>query len=84
MTTTIAKVLSKGQITLPKIIREKLGIKAGDIVSFKEIGNGVIIKKGKSILDYKGCLPDTGLSAEKIKEKAVAEAVKEIVNAPTD
>ena len=36
-----SKMTSKGQITLPKIIRDQLGLKTGDTVTFVEI-NGVI------------------------------------------
>jgi AbrB family looped-hinge helix DNA binding protein len=77
----VAKVLPKGQVTLPKIIRDKLGIKIGDIISFEERKDGIVIKKSKTILDYRGCLPDIGLDTEEIREKAIAEAAKEMVNA---
>ena len=80
-TKVVAKVLPKGQITLPKIIRDKLRIKVGDIISFEEREDGIVIKKSKTILDYQGCLPDLGLSAEEIKEKAIEEAAKEIAGA---
>jgi antitoxin PrlF len=35
-----AKVTSKGQITLPKKLRDRLGVKAGDVVEFAENPNG--------------------------------------------
>jgi len=53
----------------------------GDIISFEEREDGIVIKKSKTILDYQGCLPDLGLSAEEIKEKAIEEAAKEIAGA---
>ncbi|HYI14665.1 MAG TPA: AbrB/MazE/SpoVT family DNA-binding domain-containing protein [Thermomicrobiales bacterium] len=34
MTTITARVTSKGQITVPKLIRERLGIEAGDEIAF--------------------------------------------------
>ena len=44
----LAKVLPKGQITIPKKIRERLGIKEGDIISMEEVEEGVLLRKGKT------------------------------------
>ncbi len=41
----IAKVTSKGQITIPKEIRERLGVHPGEEVGFEEKENLVIITK---------------------------------------
>ena len=38
-----ATVTYKGQITLPKAVRERLGVQAGDRVSFRETGDGVTL-----------------------------------------
>jgi AbrB family looped-hinge helix DNA binding protein len=40
-----AKVTSKGQITLPKKIREKLGVGPGEDVGFEEKDNMLVISK---------------------------------------
>ncbi len=40
-----AKVTSKGQITIPKDIRERLGLRPGDEVAFVEDGAGMRIQK---------------------------------------
>ncbi len=40
-----AKITSKGQITLPKEIREKMGVRPGDDVGFEERGNLIVICK---------------------------------------
>ena len=40
-----AKVTSKGQITLPKKIRERLGVHPGENVGFEEKGGLLIIRK---------------------------------------
>jgi AbrB family looped-hinge helix DNA binding protein len=37
-------VTSKGQVTIPKQIREKLGVKPGDEVGFREEGQTVILE----------------------------------------
>lgn len=40
-----AKVTSKGQITIPKRVREKLGVLPGEDVGFEERGDVVVISK---------------------------------------
>ena len=40
-----AKVTSKGQITLPKKVRERLGVNPGDDVGFEEKDNLLVISK---------------------------------------
>ena len=43
-----ATVTAKGQITIPKAVRDHLGIKAGSKVDFKAVGDGqiAIVKQG--------------------------------------
>jgi antitoxin PrlF len=36
-----AKVTSKGQVTVPRDIRRRLGVRAGDKLEFEDDGNGV-------------------------------------------
>lgn len=43
------KILPKGLITLPKKMREKLDIKAGDVAKIKISGNSIIIKPRGSV-----------------------------------
>ena len=38
-----ATVTSKGQITIPKRVRDLLGIKAGSLVDFQRTGDGRIV-----------------------------------------
>lgn len=71
------KVLPKGQITLSKQVRRKLKIGAGDRLLIEEDEEKIVLKKGKTIFDYVGSLPSVGMSTEKMREKAVAEAAKE-------
>lgn len=70
------KVLPKGQITIPKKIREYLDIKEGDTLVLEESKGNIIVKKGKTIHDYKGFLPKPDISIEEMIEKATEEAVK--------
>ncbi len=71
------KVLPKGQITLPKKIRESLRIQEGDTLIIEKVNDEVLLKKGKTIFDYSGSLPSRGMSVEEIREKALREAAKD-------
>jgi antitoxin PrlF len=71
-----AKVTSKGQITLPAKLRERLGIKPGDRVSFEEDGKrGVrLVARTVTAADLKGILKtDLSLTDEELEE-AIAES----------
>jgi AbrB family looped-hinge helix DNA binding protein len=39
------RVTSKGQVTIPKSVREKLGIEPGDDVGFREEGPAIIVER---------------------------------------
>ena len=39
-----AKVTSKGQVTIPREIRRRLGVRAGDKLEFEEDAQGVRVK----------------------------------------
>jgi AbrB family looped-hinge helix DNA binding protein len=41
-----ARVTSKGQVTIPKEIRERLGVHPGEDVGFEERDNLLVISKG--------------------------------------
>jgi AbrB family looped-hinge helix DNA binding protein len=45
-----AKVTSKGQVTVPKVVREALGIKEGDEVVFRVEGNRAVLARTPDFL----------------------------------
>ncbi|MEI6466233.1 MAG: type II toxin-antitoxin system PrlF family antitoxin [Verrucomicrobiota bacterium] len=55
---TEATLTSKGQTTIPKLIRDSLGIKTGDKMSFTLMPDGVVIMrvKNKRVSDLAGLL----------------------------
>jgi AbrB family looped-hinge helix DNA binding protein len=71
------KVLPKGQITLPKKIRQRLGIEVGDILVIEEEKDRIVIGKGKTIYDFIGTLPALEISIDEMIEKATEDAIKE-------
>lgn len=42
---TIAKMTSKGQITVPKAVRERLGLEPGDELEFVDEGEQLVIRR---------------------------------------
>lgn len=66
-----ATVTSKGQVTLPKAVRDALGIQAGDELLFRVHNNRAILAKVPDFLDLKGSVPvppgKKGASWSKIK-----------------
>ena len=56
---TTATVTSKGQVTIPKDVRSRLGIGTGDRVEFVEVQDGVfqIVAATQDIQALKGIVP---------------------------
>jgi antitoxin PrlF len=59
---TDATLTSKGQTTIPKPIRDRLGMKAGDRMTFTLMPDGVVLMrvKNKSVLKLAGVLHRKG------------------------
>ena len=49
-----ARVTSKGQVTIPKTVREALGIDTGDAVVFRIDGERAVIARTAGLLDLAG------------------------------
>jgi AbrB family looped-hinge helix DNA binding protein len=54
--TVTAKITSKGQITIPKKVRDVLHLKEGGMVVFEQENDTFVIKPAESLLDFKGYL----------------------------
>lgn len=62
-----ARITSQGQITLPKAIRDRLGVKPGDDVEFEIGKDGMLIRPRprRSVLDFAGIAADTAIGLPK-------------------
>ncbi len=49
-----AKITSKGQVTVPKVVRDALGIREGDEVVFRVEGNRAVLARTPDFLDLAG------------------------------
>lgn len=75
-----AKVTSKGQITIPREVRDLLGIQTGSVIRFEQEEERVVIHTAKTIRDYKGYLKGKtkGVDYDRIRrstKEAVAKRV---------
>ncbi len=76
----VAKISSKGQITIPIEIRRKLGLKEGDKVVFVEQNNNVILLNSNKLAfeefqkDMAGVAEKAGIKSE----QDVVDMVKEV------
>ncbi|MGP1609648.1 MAG: AbrB/MazE/SpoVT family DNA-binding domain-containing protein [Burkholderiales bacterium] len=61
---TVAVVTSKGRITIPKSVRERLKVDAGDRVEFVESAQGVftLVAATRDVQALKGLIPKLGKS----------------------
>jgi antitoxin PrlF len=70
-----AVVSSKGQITIPKEVRDALGVDTGDRVEFVEVQKGVynVVAATRDVRELKGAVgkPEKPVSVEDMK-RAVA------------
>ncbi|MFC1878929.1 AbrB/MazE/SpoVT family DNA-binding domain-containing protein [Chloroflexota bacterium] len=66
MTTPIVRVQEKGQVTIPLEIRKKLNLKKGDLVTFVETADGVLIKPAEVVVS--AALDEIGKA---LKEKGI-------------
>ena len=77
----LAKVTSKGQVTIPNEIRKKLGIRTDDKVDFVVEGDRVVLVPVKTLKDLRGAvkaLKEGEFAEERTTAKAsVAERVRE-------
>ena len=51
-----ARVTSKGQLTVPKAVRDALGIKEGDEVVFRVEGNRAVLARTPDFLTLEGTI----------------------------
>jgi antitoxin PrlF len=65
MMITDATLTSKGQMTIPKAIRDSLGMKAGDRMTFTLMPDGLVVLrvKNKRVSDLGGILHKKGRKA---------------------
>ena len=71
-----ATLTSKGQLTLPKSVRDRMGLDSGDRVEFVEVSDGVfnIVAATRDVRELKGMIakPEKPVSLEEMNH-AIAQ-----------
>lgn len=76
----VTTLTSKGQVTIPKAIRDELGLKPRDEVEiFIKDGDVWLRKADSSLQDLAGSLPPIGLDIEEAIERAKEERAQALV-----
>jgi AbrB family looped-hinge helix DNA binding protein len=69
----LAKVTSKGQVTIPKAVREALGVAPGDRLLFRVVDGHALVARTPDLLELAGSIPVPadvrGLSWDEIVER---------------
>jgi antitoxin PrlF len=69
-----ATVTAKGQVTIPKQVRDQLGLRDGDRVLFRVVDGRAVLARTADLLDLAGVVPVPAdardLSWEQIRESA--------------
>jgi AbrB family looped-hinge helix DNA binding protein len=65
---TDAKVSEKGQVTIPKAVRERLGVRAGDVLDFSAEGGQIVARKraSRSAVDEVYGILNIGMSTDEM------------------
>jgi|LGVC01.1.fsa_nt_gb AbrB family looped-hinge helix DNA binding protein len=76
-----SRITVKGQVTVPKKIRDDLKISPGDVILFVKRGDEVVIKPVKTLLDFKGVIQsDQKIDDwEKVRNKAKEYVAQKVV-----
>mgnify|MGYP006297826473 CR=1 FL=1 len=72
----LVRMSTRGRVTIPRELREELGLKPGDRVAFTETENGILLEPVRgTLLDHRGSLEVDGeqdferIGREVFKEK---------------
>ena len=71
---------SKGQVTIPKAVRDELGLRVGDRIAFRVLEDGTVVVEPETVelLDLRGILKPKrkGVSVSDMDKAIRAEAIK--------
>ncbi|MFT5087748.1 MAG: antitoxin PrlF [Candidatus Latescibacterota bacterium] len=78
---SVAKLTSKGQLVIPKLIRQHLDLQQGDLIDFVISDDGEVVMRPatRDVRDLKGLLPrPKEVASLEDMERAIGEAAGEM------
>ena len=75
----LATVTSKGQITIPKTIREAMSISFKDKIDFIIDGDRLVLKRVKTLKDLRGSIPSISGNIDNERQHARTAVSKRFV-----
>ncbi len=76
--TKLARVQEKGQVTLPASLRQKLGLKKGDLVTLRETPEGILITPSETLAKQDLAQVDAALREHGLSLEQILDAGREI------
>ncbi len=79
------RVGAKGQVVIPKEIRDRLGIRAGDLVTFWCDGDAVSVRRVAEVTSLVGCLSaEVGLAGDLLAERRADREREDLAHPASD
>jgi len=74
MNSLIVRIGRRGQVTLPRVLRRQLRLRAGDRIAFIPFGDRFLLQPlGKTLLDLRGSVPVEGpQDFDELRQQAIA------------
>lgn len=63
------KMGAKGQVVIPKALREQAGLGPGDSVTFQPVDDGIVIRRASQQAPLRGRFAGSGMSARLLEDR---------------
>ncbi len=82
MNSLIVRIGRRGQVTLPRVLRRQLRLRAGDRIAFIPFGDRFLLQPlGKTLLDLRGSVPVEGpQDFDELRQQAIATHAQRVAS----
>lgn len=63
------RVGAKGQVVIPKELREEAGLQPGAAVDFESVDNGIVIRKASGRSSLRGRFAESGMASRLLEDR---------------